>query len=103
MVVTEEVQKLQRQLIQLIQLILQASEALAAHGVAAAARRAVAFEHELGQLTREGGQPRETDRVLYVDFDHFSQLPVHAPSIHNQSITNYSNEPCLMLLLCGDM
>ena len=48
-------------MIQLIQLILQASEALAAHGVAAAARRAVAFEHELGQLTREGGQPRETD------------------------------------------
>lgn len=32
----------------------EASEALAAHGVAAAARRAVAFEHELGQLTREG-------------------------------------------------
>lgn len=32
----------------------EASEALAAHGVAAAARRAVAFEHELCQLTREG-------------------------------------------------
>jgi len=80
-------------LIQLIQLILQASEALAAHGVAAAARRAVAFEHELGQLTREGGQPRETDI-----WSLFPQLPVHAPSIHQ-----YSNELCLMLLLCGDM
>lgn len=35
----------------------QAAEALAVYGVASAARRAVAFEHELGLLTREGPRP----------------------------------------------
>ena len=34
----------------------EAAEALAVYGVASAARRAVAFEHELGLLTREGAQ-----------------------------------------------
>ena len=38
------------------------------------------------------------DRHLVIVSELFPQLPVHAPSIHH-----YSNELCLMLLLCGDM